>query len=106
MEQYGPIKNVKMIVDRGGKPRGYAFVEFEREDDMTSAYRRADGKKIDGRRIVVDVERGRTVRNWRWISVLPQCNYFYLSLFVSKTTSIWWRSWGKKRFEEQEVSRG
>jgi len=65
MEQYGPIKNVKMIVDRVGKPRGYAFVEFEREDDMTSAYRRADGKKIDGRRIVVDVERGRTVRNWR-----------------------------------------
>lgn len=26
---------------------------------MTSAYKRADGKKIDGRRIIVDVERGR-----------------------------------------------
>ena len=24
-----------------------------------------DGKKIDGRRIVVDVERGRTVKSWR-----------------------------------------
>ena len=24
-----------------------------------------DGKKIDGRRVLVDVERGRTVRNWR-----------------------------------------
>jgi hypothetical protein len=25
----------------------------------------ADGKKIDGRRVLVDVERGRTVKNWR-----------------------------------------
>jgi U1 small nuclear ribonucleoprotein 70kDa len=29
------------------------------------AYKEVDRKKIDGRRIVVDVERGRTVRNWR-----------------------------------------
>ena len=59
MENYGAVKNVKMVVDLEGKPRGYAFVEFEREEDMTNAYRRADGKKIDGRRIVADVERGR-----------------------------------------------
>jgi hypothetical protein len=26
---------------------------------MMNAYKRSDGKKIDGRRIVVDVERGR-----------------------------------------------
>ncbi len=31
----------------------------------TAAYKHADGKKIDGRRIVVDVERGRTVKNWK-----------------------------------------
>ncbi|KAH8062567.1 snRNA binding protein [Aureococcus anophagefferens] len=48
-----------------GTPRGYAFVEFERESDMRDAYKRADGRKIDGRRVLVDVERGRTVRNWR-----------------------------------------
>ena len=42
-----------------GQPRGYAFVEFEKETDMTEAYKRADAKKLDGRRIVVDVERGR-----------------------------------------------
>ena len=29
------------------------------------AYKSADGKKIDGRRVVVDVERGRTVKSWR-----------------------------------------
>ncbi|KUF89243.1 GRB2-associated-binding protein 2 [Phytophthora nicotianae] len=31
---------------------------------MKSAYKYADGKKIDGRRVVVDVERGRTVTDW------------------------------------------
>jgi U1 small nuclear ribonucleoprotein 70kDa len=59
-EQYGPIKTVKIVLDNEGKPRGYAFIEFEREEDMTNAYKRADGRKIDGRRIIVDVERGRS----------------------------------------------
>merc|ERR1719400_2017501 len=31
---------------------------------MHSAYKHADGKKIDGRRVLVDVERGRTVKGW------------------------------------------
>lgn len=44
--------------------RRYAFVEYENEDDMRIAYKRGDGRKIDGRRVIVDVERGRTVRNW------------------------------------------
>jgi len=30
-----------------------------------AAYKSADGKKIDGRRVLVDVERGRTVKGWR-----------------------------------------
>ena len=30
-----------------------------------AAYKHADGKKIDGRRVLVDVERGRTVKGWR-----------------------------------------
>lgn len=29
-----------------------------------AAYKHADGKKIDGRRVLVDVERGRTVKGW------------------------------------------
>ena len=32
---------------------------------MLAAYKQADGKKIENRRIVVDVERGRTVKGWR-----------------------------------------
>jgi U1 small nuclear ribonucleoprotein len=58
-EQYGPIKSVKLVVDLEDKSRGYAFIEFEREEDMTVAYKRSDSKKVDGRRILVDVERGR-----------------------------------------------
>lgn len=32
---------------------------------ILAAYKQADGKKIDGKRILVDVERGRTQRGWR-----------------------------------------
>jgi hypothetical protein len=78
---------VQLVRDQSGKARGYAFVQFESEDDLKDAYRRADGRKIDGRRyvlrvacesrhcmstcftsrdrrVVVDVERARTVPGW------------------------------------------
>merc|ERR1712118_577964 len=62
-EVFGYIKKVKMIYDLKGKPRGYAFVEYEHERDLKNAYKQGDGKKIDGRRVMVDVERGRTVED-------------------------------------------
>ena len=63
-EVYGPVRKVTLIYDREGKPRGYGFIEFERERDMKAAYETADGRRLLGRRILVDVERGRTVKNW------------------------------------------
>ncbi|CAH1982401.1 unnamed protein product [Acanthoscelides obtectus] len=64
-EVYGPIKKIVLIHNTvNGKPRGYAFIEYEHERDMHSAYKHADGKKIDGRRVLVDVERARTVKGW------------------------------------------
>ena len=33
--------------------------------DMREALKRMDGAKINGRRIIVDVERGRTVQDWK-----------------------------------------
>ncbi|XP_055377501.1 U1 small nuclear ribonucleoprotein 70 kDa [Condylostylus longicornis] len=64
-EVYGPIKKIIMIQNsETGKPRGYAFIEYEHERDMHSAYKHADGKKIDGKRVLVDVERARTVKGW------------------------------------------
>uniref|UniRef100_A0A3P8S974 U1 small nuclear ribonucleoprotein 70 kDa n=1 Tax=Amphiprion percula TaxID=161767 RepID=A0A3P8S974_AMPPE len=58
------VINMVLYNKRTGKPRGYAFIEYEHERDMHSAYKHADGKKIDGRRVLVDVERGRTVKGW------------------------------------------
>lgn len=64
MEGFGPVKDIKIIKDKEGKSRGYAFVEYEREEDMKRAYRAADGMRIEGREIVCDVERGHTVPSW------------------------------------------
>lgn len=36
------------------------YVEFSPD-----AYKQADGRKVDNKRVLVDVERGRTVPNWR-----------------------------------------
>jgi len=33
-----------MVMDKEEKPRGYAFIEYEREADMREAYKRADGE--------------------------------------------------------------
>lgn len=55
-----------MIADKDtNKPRGYAFIEYMHTRDMKAAYKQADGRKLDNRRVLVDVERGRTVPNWR-----------------------------------------
>ena len=64
MEAFGPVKDIKLISDKQGKSRGIAFVEYENEEDMKRAYRGADGMRIEGREIVVDVERGHTVPTW------------------------------------------
>jgi hypothetical protein len=64
-ERYGDINKIRLVEDQDGKPMGYAFIEYMDESAMKSAFKNADGKKIDGRRIVVDVERGRTVRDWK-----------------------------------------
>nr|XP_045609871.1 U1 small nuclear ribonucleoprotein 70 kDa-like [Procambarus clarkii] len=64
-EIYGPIKKIVMVYNiKTGKPRGYAFIEYEHERGMHSARKHADGKKIDNRRVLVDVERARTTKGW------------------------------------------
>lgn len=65
LEQFGAVKKLRLVTDPLGASRGYAFVEFENEEDMKKAYKRGDGMRIDGRRVLVDVERGRTVKGWR-----------------------------------------
>lgn len=63
--RFGPIERVRVVKDQENKSRGYAFIVFERERDMTGAKRAMDGARIHGRAIKTDVERGRTVRGWK-----------------------------------------
>lgn len=65
LSAYGSINSVKLVHDLQKKPRGYAFVEYAHEDSVRDAYRRAEGSILHGRRIRVDVERGRTVPGWK-----------------------------------------
>ena len=65
-EVYGPIKRIRIVKNKlTGESRGYAFIEYENKKDFKIAYKFANGKKIDGRRVVVDFERGRTTLKWR-----------------------------------------
>ncbi|ETW82944.1 hypothetical protein HETIRDRAFT_157151 [Heterobasidion irregulare TC 32-1] len=64
-ETYGTIERVRIVRDKKGRGRGYAFIVYERERDMKAAYKESDGLHIMGKRILVDVERGRTVRGWK-----------------------------------------
>ena len=47
----------------------------------TAAYKHADGKKIDGKRVVVDVERGRTVKSWKPRRLGEGTHYLLLIIF-------------------------
>ena len=71
---YGPIERVslvffnikvKLVRDLEGKSRGYAFIEFEHRRDFLAAFKQADGKRIEGRKIRVDAEMGRIKDYWR-----------------------------------------
>ncbi|EGO25088.1 U1 snRNP 70K protein [Serpula lacrymans var. lacrymans S7.9] len=64
-ESFGTIERVRIVRDSKGRSRGYAFIVYERERDMKAAYKESDGLHINGKRILVDVERGRTVRGWK-----------------------------------------
>jgi U1 small nuclear ribonucleoprotein len=65
-EEFGPISRVRHVTDKlNGNPRGYGFIEFERLEDMKRAYKMGMNRNIEGRRIIVDVERGRTVADWK-----------------------------------------
>lgn len=65
MERYGPIDSVYLVRDKQGKSRGYAFILFHSERDQRRAFKEAEGIRIHDRRIKVDVERGRTVDDWK-----------------------------------------
>ena len=62
---FGQVENVRIVRNsKTGKPNGYAFVEFRDERGADDAVRKGDGRKIDGYKIIVDREFGRTKNTW------------------------------------------
>ena len=57
----------------------YSFVRV-------AAYKQSDGKKIDGRRVLVDVERGRTVKGWRPRRLGTYCYQFLINVSPEYST--------------------
>jgi U1 small nuclear ribonucleoprotein 70kDa len=85
LEIFGPIKQVCIVMDSmTGKSRGYGFIEFENETDMALALKKMEGKKIDGRRVVVDVERGRYV----FLNFILFFKFFKIIILVSYIMNI------------------
>lgn len=65
-EEFGPLKSIRLVTDsETDRPKGYAFLEYEHTQHMKEAYKRSDGRVIDGCRVKVDVERGRTVKGFK-----------------------------------------
>jgi RNA recognition motif-containing protein len=61
--QIGPLKDVFLPVDRTtSRPRGFAFVEFESEEDAKRAIARFNGHEVSGRALKVNVAEERTPR--------------------------------------------
>jgi len=58
-EKFGKIVKIVLIPKSSA-----AFVEFEKEDAFKDAYQSAS-RSLDGHRIAIDFERGRTTKDWK-----------------------------------------
>ncbi|MBP9819884.1 RNA-binding protein [Candidatus Woesebacteria bacterium] len=59
--QFGPLTSVHLVTDRfSGRPKGFAFVEYENADAAQAAIRELHGKDYQGRDLVVNEARPKT----------------------------------------------
>ena len=58
--EFGTVTEINVITDREtGRPRGFAFVEMDSDDDATKAIDSLNGKELQDREIVVNEARPR-----------------------------------------------
>lgn len=59
--EVGPVSSATVMKDKmSGRPRGFAFVEMENDDDATKAVEKLNGQELDGRKLVVNEARPMT----------------------------------------------
>eukprot|EP00048_Salpingoeca_helianthica_P001645 m.50562 g.50562 ORF g.50562 m.50562 type:complete len:160 (-) comp11597_c0_seq3:28-507(-) len=64
-ERHGRVKTVTIVRDAvTGCSKGYGFVEFCSTRDARAAYQKMHRTSIDDKQILVDLERGRTMKGW------------------------------------------
>ncbi|KAH3663317.1 hypothetical protein OGAPHI_005307 [Ogataea philodendri] len=64
--QFGEIEQIRVVRDSStGKSRGYAFILYKTENDAKLAFQKGNRMVINDRAVVVDIERGRVVKNWK-----------------------------------------
>lgn len=60
---FGTLVDVHLVTDKfSGRSKGFAFVEYETEEEAQAAITEMSGKDIDGRELVVNVARPKTAR--------------------------------------------
>lgn len=65
MSRYGRVVRARLVRDLvTGESRRYAFVEYERRRDAEAAVRLANGRRIDGRPVLVEPEVERRLPGW------------------------------------------
>lgn len=58
--EFGAVTEINVITDREtGRPRGFAFVEMDSDDEATKAINSLNGKELQDREIVVNEARPR-----------------------------------------------
>ncbi|KAF1999917.1 hypothetical protein P154DRAFT_522990 [Amniculicola lignicola CBS 123094] len=71
--RFGAIDHIRIVEKANASPdaplkkrmTGYAFIVYEREEDLKAAYKDTGYLTIGGRKVVVEVEKGRTTGGWR-----------------------------------------
>ena len=93
-DSYGPIKSIRMVHDqKTGKPRGYAFIEYEHEKDMHSKYKPI--KNFDS-----EVQLTALLVPFHFFKMTKQkCDWLLSFLFTQKTHVKFKNKSFKRRFD-------
>ena len=61
--KHGKLEMVILVLDRKGRPRGYAFITFQKEEDASRTRKALTGIVLHGRVMRVDYSKSRLPRS-------------------------------------------